>query len=92
MIHFNALWCAERARKIMEPPMASHPQMVARFKLLNILPRATLERLSNHERPHMLTKKELVSICATAQWNLADVHAEIDRIFRRADPDERTVP
>lgn len=67
--------------------MASNPQMVARFKLLNILPRAALERISNHERPHMMTKKELIIMAATARWNLEEVKDEIDRIFRRADPE-----
>lgn len=88
MIHFTSVWCAERARKIMEPPMASTPQMVARIKLLNILPRKALEdMLSNNERPHMKTKRELVIIAATSRWNLSEVHNEIERIFRRADPE-----
>ncbi len=62
-------------------------QMSARFKLLQILPRKALEELSQHDRPHTLTKGELVTIAATSRWNLGDVHDEVERIFRLADPE-----
>lgn len=42
----------------------------ARRKLLNILPRASLEALSHHERPHTLTKTELVDLASTKGWEL----------------------
>lgn len=56
----------------------------ARHKLLNILPRAALESMSGHERPHMLTKTELIAL-ATDRWDGEAVHEEIEKIKLCAD-------
>jgi hypothetical protein len=60
--------------------------MVARRALLGILPRETLERLSQSERPHLYTKSELVALAAD-KWDLDEVQEAVQRIFRRADPE-----
>lgn len=54
-------------------------QRAARHKLLNILPRQALESMSGHERPHMLTKTELV-VFATERWDVETIYDEIERI------------
>ena len=58
----------------------------ARRALLGILPRETLEHLSQSGRPYMCTKSELVSLAAE-KWDLDEVHEAIQRVFRRADPE-----
>jgi hypothetical protein len=59
--------------------------MAARRSLLRCLPRETLERLSQRDRPHLFTIKELIELCAR-RWDLHEVREGIDRVFRRADP------
>ncbi len=58
----------------------------ARYALLRVIPRQTLERLSQSERPHMCTQAELVRLAAE-KWDLREVHDAVQRVFRRADPE-----
>jgi hypothetical protein len=57
--------------------------MAARRKLLNILPRNTLEAIYQFERPHMKSMSELV-IHAAERWNEDEVRAAIELIFHKA--------
>lgn len=66
--------------------MSINKRESARRKLLNILSREELERLSRDERPHMLTHKGLVDL-GVKKWDLQEVHDCVERIFRRADPE-----
>jgi len=61
----------------------SNKTIAARRKLLGILSRDALEFISQHERPHTLTKTELVSLAAE-RWDASAVMDEIDLIFARA--------
>jgi hypothetical protein len=61
-------------------------QRKARGKLLRIMPREVLERMVRHERPHMLSMKQLVEL-AIEHWDTSIVYDELQRILRRADPE-----
>ena len=58
----------------------------ARRALLGIIPRETLERLSQSVRPHMCTKSELI-VLAVEKWDIDEVHEAVQLVFRRADPE-----
>lgn len=58
-------------------------QKAARIKLLRMLPRAQLERLSYLERPHMAPVPDLIAR-ALDRWDGDAVRESFEWLFRRA--------
>ena len=63
--------------------MISNKKKAARRKLLGILPRAALEDLSQLDRVHTATKRDLIN-AAVSKWDADEVAAQIQSIIRRA--------